>query len=664
MKDFAFRQVHLDFHTSEAIPGIGTKFSKEQFQAMLKKGHVDSITVFSKCHHGWAYHPTEANEMHPGLAFDLLGAMIEAAHEIGVKTPVYISAGLDEKMARRHPDWLMRDKDEKTNWAPDFMHPGYHQFCMNTPYLDYLIPQAEEVARKYDADGIFLDIVGVRTCYCQYCIETLRSEGKDPRDEKAVKELGERTYANYTRRINEAIHKIKPDMRIFHNGGHIRRGRRDLAAMNTHLELESLPTGGWGYDHFPLSARYVQNLGMYYLGMTGKFHTTWGEFGGYKHPNALRYETALSIANGARCSIGDQLHPEGQMDEATYALIGAGYAEVEQKEAWCREVSNIADVALLSLEAVGIHGNSDDEAGRTGQSDAGAVRMLLEGKILFDVVDTEENFGKYKVIILPDQVRVNAALRKKLTEYLQNGGKVLATGESGLDESGKAFAVDLGVKWLQGNPYRPDFFKPSFKTGSLENAAFIMYAQGQRVELAGGTELGRREDPYFNRDIFTFCSHQHTPNSFKYGGPGMVESGSGIYIAWNVFEDYATKGSLALKEMVLHALSRLLKEKTLETSLPAQGIVTLMKQGAENRYVNHLLYASPVKRGDGIEVIEDILPVYNIDVTVRIPEKAKRLYLAPQIQELPFRQEGNTVSYTLPRLECHQMVVVEYYEMK
>ena len=74
-----FRQVHLDFHTSEAIPEIGKHFRKEQFQAMLKKGHVDSITIFSKCHHGWAYHPSEANETHPGLDFDLLGAMIEAA---------------------------------------------------------------------------------------------------------------------------------------------------------------------------------------------------------------------------------------------------------------------------------------------------------------------------------------------------------------------------------------------------------------------------------------------------------------------------------------------------------------------------------------------------------------------------------------------------------
>ena len=90
-----YRQVHLDFHTSGAIEGIGASFSKEQFQSMLKVGHVDSITIFSKCHHGWAYHPSVANEMHPHLHFDLLKAHIDAAHEIGVKTPVYLSAGVD-----------------------------------------------------------------------------------------------------------------------------------------------------------------------------------------------------------------------------------------------------------------------------------------------------------------------------------------------------------------------------------------------------------------------------------------------------------------------------------------------------------------------------------------------------------------------------------------
>ncbi len=51
-------------------------------------------------------------------------------------------------------------------------------------------------------------------------------------------------------------------------------------------------------------------------------------------------------------------------------------------------------------------------------------------------------------------------------------------------------------------------------------------------------------------------------------------------------------GELHLKQMAIFALDRLLDSaKTLKTNLPAQGIVTLMKQN--DRLICHLLYASP-----------------------------------------------------------------------
>jgi len=655
-----FRQVHLDFHTSENIQRIGQSFSKTQFQEMLKVGHVDSITVFAKCHHGWAYFPSEENEIHPHLDFDLLGAQIEAAHEIGVKTPVYLSAGLDERLARLHPEWLFRDENDQTSWVKGFMEPGYHLFCFNSPYLDILIRQIEEAVRKYDGDGVFLDIVGVRKCYCHTCVNQLRSEGKDPRDPKHVLELGERVYANYTRRVKEAVHAIKPGHPIFHNAGHIHRGRRDLAAMNTHQELESLPTGGWGYDHFPLSARYVQPLGYDFLGMTGKFHTSWGEFGGYKHPNALRYEAALSLANGARCSIGDQLHPEGRMDPATYRLIGAAYAEVERKEAWCSDARNVADVGLLSVEAVSA--GASGSGASTTKPDIGAARILLENQILFDVLDLESDFQAYKVLILPDRVTVDEKLAAKLRDYTNGGGKLLATGLSGLDPELKGFAVDLGVRYAGPNPFKPDYLRPFFELPSLGEASFVLYADGQRAELAaGGEELGRREDPYFNRDVYSFCSHQHTPSSLSDGGPGIVRSANGIYIAWNVFEDYADKGSLPVKETVAHALRLLIGRPTLEIGLPAQGVATLQHQEQEKRFVQHSLYASPVRRGTGVEVIEDLVPLYDVDAAVRLPGKEiVRVYLAPEGTDLAYETDGDTVRYTIGKLLNHQMVVLDY----
>lgn len=661
MNKLPFRQVHLDFHTSEAIEGIGNEFSKEQFQEMLKVGHVNSINLFAKCHHGWAYHPSEKNQIHPHLKFDLLKAQLDAAKEIGVKTQIYLSAGIDEKLARRHPEWLIRKQDESTVWVRDFRTPGYHKFCFNSPYLDYLLLQIAEVAQNYETDGIWLDIIAPEPCYCQNCVKILIEERKDILDENAVLELAERAYSNYAKRVRETIHGINPGLRIFHNGGHIIRGRRDMVADNTHLEIESLPTGGWGYDHFPLSARYAATLGVEFLGMTGKFHTFWGEFGGYKHKNALRYEVSLCVANGGKCSIGDQLAPNGKMDFATYKLIGAAYKELAEKEEWLDNVTPVADVALLSSEAV-VATLSTGQMAEVGLADAGAARILLEGKYLFNTIDLLEDFSKYKLIILPDEIFISNELKQKLNEFLQNGGKLLATGKSGLDENGNGFEFDFGAKYIGANPFKPDYFKPNFEIDDMENAAYIFYSDGEKIELSNsGISLGERENPYFNREVAHFCSHMHTPNSGQHGGAGMTKGNDGVYIAWKIFSDYASSGSLILKRTVQYAIDELLgNAKTLKTNLPAQGITTLMEQKEQKRFINHLLYASPVKRGKNIEIIEDIIPIYDVNVELKVEREIKKVYLTPQNTELKFEQSGNVVKYIIPKLECHQMVVLDY----
>ena len=655
-----FRQVHLDFHTSENIEGIGKDFDKAQFQAALKAGHVNSITLFSKCHHGWAYHPSKTNETHPHLDFDLLKAQIEAAHEIGVKTPVYLSAGFDEKAARQHPDWLAQNKEGTWANADSFSQPGYHVFCMNTPYLDYLLAQIKEAAQNYDADGIFLDIMSVRPCYCPHCIQTLLAEGKDPNNEEDIMELAERVYANYARRVRETIDSVKPGLPVFHNGGHIRRGRRDLVAANTHLELESLPTGGWGYDHFPMSARYVQTLGVEYLGMTGKFHKSWGEFGGFKHPNALRYETALSVANGAKCSIGDQLSPTGKFDMATYRLIGAAYQEIEEKEPWLDGVTPVADIAVLSMDAVLNEAGQNVSGANASTSDVGVSRMLLEGHYLFNIVDLDADLSGYKIVILPDSVRVTPAIRAKLAAFVKNGGKLLATGTSGLDSNNR-FAFDFGAEWVCENPYNPDYIRPLFAYPNVDSTDYIIYAPGQKIQATTGRELAKRIDPYFNRTAKHFCSHLHAPSSGIDGGSGMVQGKDGIYLAWDIFADYAKNGSLIAKRLVCYALDQLLGDSvSLRTSLPAQGVVTLMDQTAQKRYVNHLLYAVPTKRGENVEIIEDIQPVYDLTVSLRLPRAIQGAYLAPQNTPLDFQQDGGRINITIPKLECHQMLVLDY----
>ncbi len=59
--DLRFRQIHLDFHTSEHITGIASKFDADQFADTLARASVDSVTCFARGHHGWIYYDTALN---------------------------------------------------------------------------------------------------------------------------------------------------------------------------------------------------------------------------------------------------------------------------------------------------------------------------------------------------------------------------------------------------------------------------------------------------------------------------------------------------------------------------------------------------------------------------------------------------------------------------
>ena len=639
MDKMRFRQIHLDFHTSPAIKNVGGAFVKEEFIAALKAGYVDSITVFSKCHHGYSYHPTKVNETHPGLKFDLLGAELEACKEAGIRAPVYISAGLDEKYAVKHPEHLVRS-------APDqiisFDQPGYHLLCFNTPYLDLLLEQVKEVVMVYRPVEIFLDICDIRRCRCSFCVASMKKKGYDPDDPADVYRHGREVYFNYTSLIEKTVHGISPETAIFHNAGRVPFSDREFASYDTHLELESLPTGGWGYDHFPMTASYSRCLGKEYLGMTGKFHTTWGEFGGFKHPNALKYETSLSLALGAKCSVGDQLHPSGKPDLSTYRLIGEAYAEVEKKEQFCNNVTAVADIAVLA----------DDYP-------TGANRVLLERKYLFDVIDRYCDISGYKLVILPDKVSYGAELKDKLKKYLKNGGKILASGSAGFDENG-LFLGENKLKLIRKNENKPNYMRPVSPDGFINGVTeYHMSTDSYRFECEGFETVAYGVDSYFNRTAEHFCSHRHTPADPESRYDGAVVSENIGYICWNIFEDYASLGSLHLKELAANMIEKLLPDKTLTVSgLPDRGIVTLMRQG--ERYVNHLLYAHTSLRGRNTEVIEDAVPLYNIKEKIKTDKKPSSVTLQPQNEKLKFSYDGEAVSYTVPSVYIHQLVVIEF----
>ena len=140
--------------------------------------------------------------------------------------------------------------------------------------------------------------------------------------------------------------------------------------------------------------------------------------------------------------------------------------------------------------------------------------------------------------------------------------------------------------------------------------------------------------------------------------PAAVVKGNIAYIGWSIFEDYANKGELVDRELVLKAIDCLLgDERTVRTTLPDRGVVTVTRQG--DRHVVHLLFAHTTVRGKKTEVIEDAVPVTNVPVSLRLPEAPQKVYLAPEETPIPFEWDGTRVTFTTPQVLLHQMVVCE-----
>jgi hypothetical protein len=353
------------------------------------------------------------------------------------------------------------------------------------------------------------------------------------------------------------------------------------------------------------------------------------------------------------------MHPHGFLDPATYEIIGAAYRELEEKEPWLDGTTSVADIAILSQEAIYSYYNDPQGQNRgSSVSDVGAVRIMLEGNYLFDMIDTYVPLDKYKLLILPDSIRLDDALTKKIRVFIENGGKVLASGLSGLSKTENKFVLDLGAEYVSPSSMQPVYLRPRFEMEGQPNAAYVIYSPAQAVR-ANGEVLVDLENPYFNRTAEHFCSHRHTPNNPDVRFPGVTVGRDGAYVTANLFSEYATCGCLIAKRILMHIIDYLLEDKkTVVTTLPVQGVNTLMEQKDQNRFIYHMLFASTVKRGNGVEIIEEILPVYDLTSQLRLGFTPSSVRLVPSGEIPEYSVKDGVLTIHVPKLYIHQMIEI------
>jgi hypothetical protein len=501
-------------------------------------------------------------------------------------------------------------------------------------------------------DGFFFDIYQIdRACYCENCVRRMRAEGVDVEDREAVIGNFARQYRDHMKAVRELIARYHPKATVFFNG--TSKASRPwnfqykLYEFNTHQDLEDLPTTWGGYDKLPLHAKLHLELGWPITAMSGKFHKAWGEFGGFKHPDALRYEAAAMIAFGAAANFGDQMHPSGEMDLETYRLVGEAFEYVEKIEEY--------GLPGLPASRLGLWFTNDTDA------DQGVTQMLLDIHYDFRIA-RPENLREFDTVIVPSARCLTAEQAALLNRFAANGGKIVALAEGALAAKEDRFVLDVGAGYAGPARYRMDYtVVGEALSRDLVRTPFLNYSSGVRGEPGAGTEvLARLREPYFDRTYARYSSHRDTPYRLDDAlHPAVIRKGNVVWFAHALDRQYKQHGLRLQRQLFQNALDLVYREPMLKVSLPSTARVSLLHQPHKSRYVAHLLYAPPVHRGE-VESIEDLPVVREVPVEVRLPLPVKRARLVPDGRELRLEQVAGAVKVTAPEFRMHAAVVFEY----
>lgn len=638
-----YRNVHVDFHTGGKIKDIAKKFNKEEFKKTLTDAHVDSINVFAKCHNGYFYYPTTLGTIYPGLEIDLLGAELEAAKEAGIIANVYITIGFCEIDAEAHPDWMAYDFKTKAPLTIDYdfkakptdprPFSSWRALCLNNPkYQEYLFQITEEVCTRYNPDGLFYDICTLgEPCCCPECVKGMKAMGLDPENEADARRYYVEGRLAFSKKIAAIQQKYnKEGLLFFNNASEVEQPA--LCNMNNYLSMEDLPTFWGGYDKLALRARALEKTGKHIIGMTGKFHKTWGEFGGFKNPEALRYEVASMLAYGVGCSIGDHMHPCAQLDKETYKNIGYAYSYADEIGDWCKTVEAYSRLGLvLSSERNSIMGVS---------------KMLLDRQIDFTVTDGERDLKKLTCVIVPNNPILSETACRNLENFVRDGGKIVLLGNA-VDK------INLGITTLHANENELDYIYYNGVTS-------LSYSKANVVKADGYVTLAEIKNPYFTRTYENYCGHDNTPYQLDVADyPACVKSNNVLYFAHDLGKAYDYAGSWMIKSYFCDIFADFWSDNVVEVeNMGSLGRVSFNIDKDGRFYTLHLMYAAPSQKGI-CNVLEDFPKMADVKIKLNLTDKIRSARLMPQNKKIKLKKTKDGYIIKMPAWCAHQLIVFE-----
>ena len=709
-----FRKVHLDYHENPWIQGVAEAVTPDEARRqmkMMKDSGVEAIEFFSYDHFGATFYPSDVLPAHPNLKNDYFGNMAKAAHEQGIKVIAYVNVFGSVYLRGKHPDWYVVDKNgdhPAAAWLPE----KFSWIDATSPFLQQIYkPLLKELITRYRPDAIWLDggsWLIENHSYSDYSKAWYRKvEGAEIPDRPKTGDSPEawqrwnryrawqRNFIlTYLKDVTSFVHEIDPKILVADNS--VGRFDRGIPVMENgklvrwahpketgvdFLTCDPVPFAGNHSVVLSREARYQSALGIPFDYHTERFQG-WGEWT-LRETTDFKMECSTTIANGGRCFIADQPWPDGTLEPAVYERVKETYDYIRPREGPYRRARAVSDIALLAADTTNVlAGDLRLQAPATNRTDpvGGAFLTLVQEGFPFQMygeANLQDALKSSKLIVVPEQAFLLDSTIEALRAWVEAGGRMLISGETGRydwDGTERAQArVErlLGVK-LKGSRRAPvNYYQltaEARKRAGVPDMPMMVRGNVYEFSAENATLLAEvreaRDDPWDENGKWRHYEVTGAmPPKKTTSGPGAVlfpvGNGQVLYVAGNWFTTYGIEGNPSVRKMLASFVTALLPEgeRRMVVKKPLAVEATLLRN--ESGYIVSLVNSAVQKQPSQYTQAEELPPVEGVEITLRVPEKVKAIRPVGEGGTVRFKQAGGAVRFAAPRFTISSVMQVE-----
>ncbi|WP_010261853.1 alpha-amylase family protein [Treponema primitia] len=672
-----YRRNLVDMHIEAWDPDFLTQFDPKAYVDCMIAANVSCCMVYANSHAGFAYWPAPGGNQHPNLkGRDIFGEVVDLCHRNNIEVITYYTLIYDNWAYNQDPAWRIIQADGYSAREQTELFSGrYGLACPNAEgYREFTRKQVTDLVTKYEFESIFFDMTfWPSVCYCPSCKARFEKEigGVMPRiinwndpTWNAFQDAREKWLNEFAFFATNTVKALKPKVTVNHQYSLITQ-----SWVRGVTEDHTDPCDYVGGDFYagPTEQGLICKL---FNSLSGsfEFHTSrclgLGDHTTVKTMEHLKLQSCIALAHNGAFLFIDAIDPVGTLNKEFYQKMGTILREFQEYEPYLGG-SMIADVAILfdMWSKFDFHDNGKNALDPSAQGmphlDAvvGAARALKEKHIPYTVIgrrNLKNGIDKYRVIIMPDILRLSDEAAEDIRAYVRAGGTVYASGHSGITNLGDVFGFEpIGETAQEFTYLAPSAGGKSFFADSSPKYPLALNTLQQIVKAKpGAAVLATTVLPYTDRtDSGNFSSIHSNPPGVPTDNPGMIGTAFGkgrVIWAAGPIEGYKENFQ---DKVFISCIDNLLDKKysvIFEAPPATEAICFAQDDGIIVSILNTQTTLPPVT-------------VHDLHFTIDLKGRScAQVLLLPKRSEIKFTETDGAVRFDLPPLELFHMVKVVY----